>query len=86
MLEFKSKTARQTSWKSQHQSGERLEWSGNGWPLSQAGIQLAAAQGGGRQAPGESKEAQSAREILCRLWPVSNNKGEDTEKGNVRLF
>lgn len=35
---------------------------------------------------GESKEAQTVREIMCRLWPVPNNTREDMEKGNVRLF
>ena len=41
---------------------------------------------GAGELQGESKEAQSVREILCRLCPVPNNTGEDMEKGNVRLF
>ena len=86
MLEFKSKTARQTSWKSQHQHGEGLEGRRNGWLVSQARVLLAVHRMGAGELQGESKEAQSVREILCRLWSVFNNKGENMEKGNVRLF
>lgn len=41
---------------------------------------------GARELQEESKEAQTVREILCRLWPVPTNKGKDMEKENIRLF
>ena len=65
MLELKSKTARHTSWKSQHQPGEGLEWRRNGWSLSQARVQLAACTGEGLESYREKARKPKVSEKYC---------------------
>lgn len=74
MLEFKSKTARQTSWKSQHQHGEGLEGRRNGWLVSQARVLLAVHRMGAGELQGESKEAQRVRKYYVGSGQCSTIK------------
>lgn len=57
--------------------------------MSQAGGgQLAACTGWGRESFRErmGKPKVSKKERLSRLWPVSDRKDKNMEKGKVRLF